>query len=115
MIVGEDCLNTLPEILCRLAERRLSPQAVRVHRQSDGTLFIILRLELPGGVTAETISKSLAALTQVRRLAYRASDGTGGLLVEGLTRAAPTPRRATQTPDRAPGTRDRNTLTATRP
>ena len=103
LIVGEDGLDTLPEILRRLAERDLSPQTVRVHRQSDDTLFIILGLELPEDVTAEKVSKSLAALTQVKRLAYRSSDGTGGLLVEGPRRIAPTPCLAAQTPDRAPG------------
>ena len=103
MIVGEDDLDTLPEILRRLAERRLSPQAVRVHQQSDGTLFIILRLELPGDVAAEKVSQCRAALTQVRRLAYRAPDGTGGLLVEGLPRTVPAPCLAAQTADRAPG------------
>jgi hypothetical protein len=102
LIVGQDCLDTLPEILRRLAERGLSPQAVRVHKQSDATLFIILRLDLPGDVTAEKVSKSLVALARVKRLAYRASDGSGGLLVEGLPRTAPVPCPAAQTPDLAP-------------
>jgi homoserine O-succinyltransferase len=102
LIVGEDCIDTLPEILRRLAERGLSPQTVRVHQQSDATLFIILRLDLPGDVTAERVSRRLAALPQVKGLAYRTSDGSGGLLVEGLPRTAPAPNVARQTPDRTP-------------
>ena len=102
LIVGEDCLDTLPEILRRLAERGLSPQAVRVHQPSDATLFIILRLELPGNVTAETVSRGLAALPQVKGLAYCASDGSGGLLVEGLPRTAPALNLAGRTRDRTP-------------
>lgn len=93
LIVGEDTLDTLPEILRRLAEQEVSPQAVRVHKQSDTTLFIILRLDLPGRVTAEKVSKCLVSLTQVRRLAYRASDGSGGLLVTGWPTTVPTPYR----------------------
>jgi homoserine O-succinyltransferase len=91
LVVGEDHPDTLPAILRRLAELDLSPQSVRVHRQADGTAFIILRLDLDGERTAERVSRSVVELAQVKRLAYRGTDGWGGLLVEDPNGIAPAP------------------------
>lgn len=79
LILGDDDPNRLPEALRRLADLGLSPLKAQVYRHKGPGRTIVFRMECLEEGRAERVARALGRLRGVTRVAYRNSDGKGGL------------------------------------
>jgi homoserine O-succinyltransferase len=80
MICATDHLNTLPQLLRRLAEMQVSPQAVKVHEPNAHEVRIELRVGETQEREARKIARGLLRHECVYQVSYRTSSGSGCIL-----------------------------------
>ncbi len=81
-------MDVLSICLRRLAEWRLAPLAVKVHRQAKPGLLIEIRTVSPIERTAESIARRLCSLPGVASVAFRTANAAGWCVARGNSRAA---------------------------
>jgi homoserine O-succinyltransferase len=82
LISGNRSPDSLAEVLRGLAEFGLSPRAVKVHRHGDAQAAIELRSDAVPEARAQRIARAFLDVEGIRRVAYRTTEGAGGLLVK---------------------------------
>ena len=81
LILGGPGGNVLPDVLRRLADFGLSPLAVKVHGLGRARGAIELRTDALPEARVQRIARGLLAAAGARRIGYRGTGGTGGILV----------------------------------
>ena len=81
LIVGDNSLDTLPKVLRAVGDLNLTPRAVKVHHPDEATTLVMLQLGPVGERAEERISRELLRLAETRSVAYRTTQGSGGVLV----------------------------------
>jgi hypothetical protein len=76
-------MDVLSTCLRRLAELRLAPQAVKVHRQANSGLLIEIRTMPSLNRTGEGIAQRLCSVPSVASVAYRTANAAGWCVARG--------------------------------
>jgi homoserine O-succinyltransferase/O-acetyltransferase len=86
-------MDVLSTCLRRLAELRLAPLAVKVHRQANSSLLIEIRTVASLNRTGESIAQRLCSVSSVASVAYRTANAAGWCVARGANKGG-TPQAA---------------------
>lgn len=100
LVSGVSGDDLLPRVLRALAEKALSPLAVKVHKAERGCRLIELRLDGIGADAAQRLAQQMLRLPPVRRVTYRGANDAGGTFADRGP-ALEAPGMPAQAPDRA--------------
>ena len=76
-------MDVLSTCLRRLAELRLAPLAMKVHRQANSGLLIEIRTMPALNRTGEGIAQRLCSVPSVASVAYRTANAAGWCVARG--------------------------------
>jgi len=82
LVAGASGDDLLPRLLRALADKALSPLAVKVHKSDPDCRLIELRLDGIGADAAQRLAQQMLLLQPVRRVTYRGAHGAGGTFTD---------------------------------